>query len=248
MPRSDSRAVSRVPCLRVSAFFVGHGLLGVHRLLGMLQAQGQDHLVLPQGQGVDQGGLDPFHQEGVVVLQKADLRGHLEGDLARQLQVVQLLFKAVALGGKILGLLGIHRIAAGFGDFLQLRQVGFPDFPQPFFTGRDVHGQLMEIIQVHVVHAVEHGHVLEQLHLVLLQAGGDLFDIDGHVVVFGLHGGQMGLGVVEQPAESGGLFGGGFKALQLADQLGQHIAHVAGVVRFDVGQDAVGEGGDLLRV
>ena len=70
-PRSASLAVSMVPILSISAFLlqqlvghVGDRALGRRGLAGVVKAQRQDHLALPQRDGVDQRGLDLFRPSG----------------------------------------------------------------------------------------------------------------------------------------------------------------------------------------
>ena len=63
----------------------------------MLHAECEHHLALPEGDGIDERGLDLFDHQRVVVLEKSRLRAHLERHHARELQVMQLLFKALAL-------------------------------------------------------------------------------------------------------------------------------------------------------
>ena len=89
---------------------VGHIVdlpLGLGGFRGVGNAQGQNHLIFPQRDGVDQGGLDFLHHDGVVVLDHADLGSRLDGDGPSQLQVVDFLLKPVALFGKIPGGLSI---------------------------------------------------------------------------------------------------------------------------------------------
>ena len=78
-------------------------IFGLHGLLAVGQTQCQHHLVLPQRDGVDDGGLDLFRHHGVVVLQKADLGAHLQADVAGELQIVELFLKPLAMVGQIAG-------------------------------------------------------------------------------------------------------------------------------------------------
>ena len=92
---------------------VGDLLLCLGRLRGVLDAEGDDHLVLPQRNRVDQGRLNLLHHLSVVLLDKADLRRGLDGDHAGQLQIVNLFLKAVAHGIIIAGGLGVFGEAGG---------------------------------------------------------------------------------------------------------------------------------------
>ena len=94
--------------------------LGCGGLGGVGNAQGQDHLIFPKGNGVYQGGLDLLNHDGVVVLDHPDLGSGLDGDGPGQLQVVDLLFKPVALLRQISGCLGILGKASPLGGGLQL--------------------------------------------------------------------------------------------------------------------------------
>ena len=211
-----------------------------------MHAQGNHHLVFPQGQGVGKRALDALHQQAVVVLQKADLGRHLKRHLAGELEIVQLLFKPVAIGGKIVGALGIHGVAAGKGLLLKLLQGGGADLLQLFFAGHDVHGQLLEILGVHVVEAVEHGHVLEQLNLMVFQRGSNGVDVGLHLVVLGGHIADGLFGIPEQAAQPLGLFGAFGKALDFAHQLYQHFAHLAGIAGAHGLQRAIRKIGNLF--
>ena len=173
---------------------LGDGVLGGSGLTAVLHAQGQHHLALPQGNGVHQGGLDLLNHLGVVVLQQAGLGPHLHGHHAGQLQVVELLFKAVAQVHQVvvcLGVLGKTRLLRLPAQLLQLRG---PHLRQPLLPGQNVHGQFLVILQVQLIHLVKHGHILQQGDLVLLQALGDLVHVGLHLAVLGLHGFQTAAG------------------------------------------------------
>ena len=212
---------------------VGHRSLGLEGFLGVMHAQGQHHLALPKGQGVGKGGLDPFHQQAVVVLEQPDLRRHLDGNLAGQLQVMQLLLKPVALGGEVVRLLGVHRVPAGFGLGLQRFQIVFADLGELLVSRDDVEGQLVEVVVVLVVQAVEHGDVLEQLRLVSFQGIGDVLNIHGHLVVPCLHPGDLVLCFGEDLRQTLRLLGILLEAFQLGNEVHQHVADLTGILRLD---------------
>ena len=224
---------------------VGHSALCLHGLLAVGHAQAQHHLVLPQGNGVHQRGLDLFSHHGVVVLDQPDLGAHLDGDGAGQLQIVQLLLKPVAQVRKVPGRLGVLGQAAGLGLFGQLHQLGLPHLLQLFLAGQDVHTQLLEVRHVHLIHPIQHGHVLQQLHLMSLQRALNLLHVHFDLVVLGLHGFQL-VALLFEEAEQALLLFGRVKALQLAHQLGEHIAHFAHVLGAHLAQGGIAEVADLL--
>ena len=80
----------------------------------------------------------------------------------------------------------------------------------------------------------------------LLQIARDGLHVGGHHVIAGLHGGQLLFGAEEQLGQAFGLLGDALEALELGDQLGEDIPHLAGIGVLDGGQDGVGELGHLL--
>ena len=157
----------------------------------MLQPQGQHHLALPQGDGVHQGGLDLLQHQGVVVLDQPSLRAHLDGDHPGELQIVELLLKAVTQVGIVVVFLCVL-LGPGLGGLLlQLLQVVGPDMLQPLFPRDDIHSQLFVVFGVEVIHLVQHGDVLHQHHLVVLQHPHDLVHVDLGLGVARLHGLQF---------------------------------------------------------
>ena len=206
---------------------IGHRALRLGRLGGVLDAQGNHHLVLPEGDGVDHGGLDLLGHHGVGVLHEADLRRGLDGHLARELQVVEALLEAVALLLQVargLGILGQARLGGlGLGG----RQVHGAHLVKLLLARQHVHRQLLEIGGVELVHAVEHVDVLEELDLVLLQLGRDVV----HVLLDrGVAGVELldlvGL-LAEEAHESLGLLGRGVEALELGDETRDLLTHLA---------------------
>ena len=211
---------------------LGHRALGGGGLTAVLQSQGQHHLALPQGDGIHQGGLDLLHHQRVVVLQQPGLGPHLDGDHPGQLQIVELLFKPLAHLREIVVGLGVLLGAAGLGLVPQGGQFPGPDVLQPPLARQDVHGQFLVILQVQLVHLVQHGHVLQQSQLVLLQLLDDLVHIALHLGILGLHGLQLTAGLFEQ-AEQALFLLLLAKALQLHHQLGQGFAHLPQVLGAD---------------
>ena len=223
---------------------VGHGGLGCGGLAAMLQAEGQHHLALPQGDGVHQRGLDLLQHLGVVVLQQAGLGAHLHRDHPGQLQIVELLLEPVQQVCKVVAGLSVL-LGAGLGGLLpQLDQVVGAEILQPLLAGDDVHGQLFIVLGVQLIHLVEHGDVLHQGHLVLLQYLDDAVHVGLRLGIAGLHGLQLAALFLEQPGQA--LLLRLAEGLQLAHQLAEGIAHLAQVLRFHVAQGAFRERGDVL--
>ena len=226
---------------------VGHVVdlpLGLGGLGGVGNAQGQDHLVLPQGNGVYQGGLDLFHHDGVVVLDHPDLGSRLDGNGPGQLQVVDFLFEPVALLRQVSGRLGVLGQARPLGGGLQLLQFPVPDLLELLLSGQDIHGQLLEVGQILVVHFVQHGGVFQKPDLVLLQGGADLLYVHFRLGVFAFHDLQF-VGLLLEKAEEA-LFFFLVQAFQLTHDVYQQVAYLAQVLGADVGKSGVGEVRHLL--
>ena len=111
---------------------------------------------------------------------------------------MQLLLKAVAQVHQVvvgLGVLGQTRLLRLLPQLLQLRGA---HLGQALLAGQDVHGQFLVVLQVQLIHLVEHGHVLQQRDLMVLQILGDLVHIGLDLAVLGLHGLQLVAGLLEQ--------------------------------------------------
>ena len=162
---------------------------------------------------------------------------------------MQLLFQTVALRGQVIGLLRVHGIAGLRRQLLQRLQLRFADAGKVLVAGDDVERQLTEVGAVLVVEPVEHRHILEQLRLIALQLVRNGIHIGADLLEACLHAGDAVLRAGEELAQTLGLLAVALKALQLADQIDQHIAHGAGILRLDRLQRRVGELRDvLLRV
>ena len=212
----------------------------------MCQTQRQNHLVLPQRDGIDDGGLDLLGHHGVVVLQQTDLRAHLQADVAGQLQIIELLFKALTLVGQITGGLCVLRQAGSLGLVHGLLQLICAHIGQLFLAGQNIHAQLLEVGHVQVIHLVQHGDILEQLHLMAFQHRLDLFHIGLGLTVLHLHGVQLVALLLEEPQNALLLLFPGVKALQLADEAGDHVAHFAQILGGHLGEGRFGEVADLF--
>lgn len=64
----------------------------------MILAHCNNHLVFPEWNRIDNGGLNLFSHDGIVALHHANLRCHLQRNHARQLKVMDLLLKTLNHG------------------------------------------------------------------------------------------------------------------------------------------------------
>ena len=218
---------------------IRHLPLGLSRLGGVGDAQRQNHLVFPQRDGIDQSGLDFFHHHIVVILNHADLGRGLDGDGSCQLQIVNLLFKPQALFRQIPGGLSVLGKARPLGGFLQLAQLGGAYLLQLLLARQNVHGQLLEIGKVLLVHLVQNRRILHKPHLMLLQRVADLFHVGLRLGIAGLHCLQL-IRLLAEEAEQA-LFLLLVKALQLPHHAGDQVAHFPQILRADVCQGGIGE-------
>ena len=97
---------------------------------------------------------------------------------------MQLLFKAVALALQILHGLSILRLTAGLGLCKHCRQLLLLYLCQFFTACKNVHGQLLIISQIDVIHLIQHVDILHQNDLVVLQSVYDLVHIGLGLIVF----------------------------------------------------------------
>ena len=113
-------------------------------------------------------------------------------------------------------------------------------------AGEDVHRQLLKILLVEVVHLVKGGYVLQKGDLVLLKLVADLVHVDLGLVVLGLHHGDLVFGLLEETEEALLLLLAVVEALELNDEVREHAADLAHVLRADAVQRGAGEIGDVL--
>ena len=195
----------------------------------MHQPQGKNHLALPKRDGVHQGGLDFLGHHSVVALDQPDLRRHLDGHHPGQFQVMELFLKPIAQRRHIVGRLRILRQPRFLGLFHQRRQLLGAHLLQLSLASQNVHGQLLEIGQIELVHLIQQGNVLHKLDLMILQHGADLIHIDRSLVVLGAHGGDFIGGLFEE-AEKTALLLRIVHIPQLADQVGHHLPDLAQIL------------------
>ena len=170
----------------------------------------------------------------------------MDGNVARELQVVELFFEALALIAQILGGLRVLRQAGSAGLFARGGQIGGTHLFQAALARLDVHGEFLKIVQVLLIELLEQGDVLEQRDLVGFQRGGDGIDVHFHLIVARFQRLDLVAAALEPAENPLVLFLIGVKAFQLCHQVGDHLAHFAHVLGAHAGQRAIGKLGDVL--
>ena len=116
-----------------------YGMLSLKRLLGVRETEGDEHLALPQRDGVDDGRLDLFAHNAVVVLNESDLRRHLYRYHTGKLKIVDLLLESVAEGCKVVRLLRVLGKTRFLGVLLKLDERGLSLLLKLLLAGENVH-------------------------------------------------------------------------------------------------------------
>ena len=148
---------------------------------------------------------------------------------------MELLLKPAAQVGKIIIGLGVLLGSAGGRLLPQLLQVVGPQILQTLLAGDDIHGEFFVVLGIQFIHLVQHGDVLHQYHLVVLQNPDDLIYIDLGLGIAGLHRLQF-VSLLLEKAEQAALFLLILtKIFQFHHQVGQGLAHLAQIL----GPDAV---------
>ena len=157
-----------------------------------------------------------------------------------------LLFKAayevckIVCGLRVLGKSGLF----GFRDVL-----GQFDIAQVLYlklTGEDVHGELLHVFLVLLVHLIHHADVLHQRDLVLFKLLDYLIDIDLSLVKLCLLLGDSLGSLLEQAEEALLFLFVEVQPLELDNKLTEHVAALTEVFGLDAAEGGVGELGDVL--
>ena len=223
---------------------VGDGGLRAHGLFRIRDAERQNHLALPQRNGIHDGGLDFLDQRDFVVLHEADLRRGLHGDGTREVEVGKLLFEARAHGVEVLRGLRVFGTTRGFRLVHKLLQLDFAHFSELFLAGKNVHGELFEVGEVELVHLVERGGVFHEGHLMALQRLHDFVDVGLGLVVACAHRFDF-VGTLLEEAEQP-LFFGRIEAAQLGHSVGKKASDLAQILRAHAFKRGVAEIGHFL--
>ncbi len=140
-----------------------------------------------------------------------------------------------------------HDVAGGRDLRLERGDLDRVQLVDRLLAGGDVDVELLEVVEVELVHLVEHGHVLEQRHARALQGVDELLDARRDLLVAG---GEAFEGVGEAAEDRDlRLAGAGAQRVdvQLADlleQVGERLAAGPGVLVAHVAEQRVGEVGD----
>ena len=136
----------------------------------MFHSKSKHHLTLPERNRIYNHSLNFLHHTGIIILDQTDLRCRLHGNRTRQLQIMQLLFKTVALLIQILRNLRILRKPTHRRLILQFQQLPVPRLLQLLLTSQNIHRQFLKIIQILLIHLIQHRRILHQPNLMLFQS------------------------------------------------------------------------------
>ena len=200
-----------------------------------MHAKCQHHLTLPERQGIGKGGLNPFHQQTVVVLEQPDLRRHLKGNRFGQLKIINLLLKAIDLSGEIsccLSILGKPALLCLLHQCWKLHCLGML---QLLLTGQNVHGELFIILHIQLIHLIQHCNVFQKRNLMTFHHLTDLVHIYFCFIVFRLKVGDLCGAFLEEIAKEA-LVLLILKAAQLCYYIREHLAHFAHILGAHIPQ------------
>ena len=223
---------------------IRHLFLRLRRLCRMCNSQCQHHLTLPERNRIYNHSLNFLHHTGIIILDQTDLRCRLHGNRTRQLQIMQLLFKTVALLIQILRNLRILRKPTHRRLILQFQQLPVPRLLQLLLTSQNIHRQFLKIIQILLIHLIQHRRILHQPNLMLFQSIRDLFHIHFRFGILILHILNLRRLLLKKAKKSPVLFH--IKILQLSDNTRNQIPHLAQILRLHILQRSIGKIRHLL--
>ena len=159
----------------------------------------------------------------------------MNGNNPCQLQIMEFFLKPLTHLAEIVVSLGVLlctcRLSAGF----QVRQLTGSELFQPPLSRQNVHGQFFIVLQIQLIHLVQHGDVFHQRQLVLLQLAGNLVHIGLDLGILCLHCLQPVSSLFKEAQNSLFLLLVS-KAPQLHHQLGESLSHLAQVLGADRGK------------
>ena len=156
-------------CLQQLVGCLGDLLLILQNFFLPFQSDSQNDLIFPQRDRLQDGCLYLIYQKTVIVLDQADLRSRLHGDRLRDLHIMDLFLKAIYVLLVIFDYLRAHGVAFCFRFFTQPWQCIGPDIGYLFFSGLDIDLQIAEMVDIHIIHGIEHGNIPYHTHTVFFQ-------------------------------------------------------------------------------
>ena len=143
-----------------------------------------------------------------------------------KLKIMQFLFKAVTHTYHIIVGLCIFG-GAGFRCFFaQCFHFGTAYFFQTFLPGQNVHGQFFVVLQVQIIHFIQHSHIFQQCNLMSFQHIGNGIHIGFHFAVLCFQFFHLVFTLAEQTTQETFLFFGvKIHVFQFYNQSGQGISH-----------------------
>jgi len=159
---------------------------------------------------------------------------------------VYFLFKAADEIGEIIGGLGILRQAGLPGLLQHGRQLHAAQLLYLQLARQDVHGQLLHILLVALIHPVHHADVFHQYQLMLFQGLHYFVHIGLCLCKLGFHLSNGLTRLLKQAKKALLLLRVEVKALELHHQTAQHVSHLTQILGLDAAQSGVGELGDVL--
>ena len=160
-----------------------------------------------------------------------------------------LLLKAAYHVGKVVCGLRVFGEAGFLRLLLILRQLFIAELLYLQLARNDIHGQFLHVFEIPLIHLVHHADVLHQDDLMLFKGLDYLVDVDLGLVILRLERRDVLGGLLEQAKEALLFFGVEVQPLKLDDQIAQHTADLAQILRADAAQRGLGEFGNvLLRV
>lgn len=147
---------------------------------------------------------------------------------------MQLLFKALALLRVVVVGLRILGKAARLRLFAQLLELAGADLGQTLFARDDIHGQFFVVLEVQLIHLVEHRDVLHQRDLMLFKLRNNAVHARLGLAVLRAHQLELILLLAEQACEALLLLL--TEALDLDDEVRERLAHLAKILVAHGGQ------------
>ena len=140
--------------------------------------------------------------------------------------------------------MSVFRTARLFCFCNERRQFGVLHFGKLLLARKDIHRELFEVDDIHVIHLIERCIVFHQPHLIVFKGLHHALDVLLCFVVF--HAQRLHLVHASFEESEDALFVFGVEILQFADHLGQKRSHFAELLRTHALERTFGKVGHLL--